>query len=497
MTQYPEGTTVPRIAAARYALRPFEPRRLMRWQDLILPLGIAFAVRLTIVLAFLGAGTAGDENAYLNLGHGWARFGCYTGMWAPGYPWMIAVLDGVFGDQTVNAVRFVQIGLSLWVGVHVALIAAMFGGRRAGIASAWIYALYLPLASFTAMIYSETLFLSFFVPASYHLIRFAREGRLAAPWWRVPAAGALLGLSALTRESTVLFVIPSMAWIALALRGHSTEKSAGRLMLRHWGRGSGPLAMAPAALFGLAFFATILPWTARNAAAYDRFVPVAVTAGGNAYLGWNAGDFNFDLAGLGAKPPGELRAKIRGKAPEAWRLQPVINPADAMRNNVEDGLRFVAQNPVFFLRSRIVEFVDLVSPTSFIVRQFRAVEGFGEPLNTPIMRRIFALFAVLSVPLLALMALRGWATVRDAGPLRSFATMTVLCTSGVALLSGLTRFRVPMIPMLIVLAAVCISGTRERPTAARSTIASCVAVALFLAWIPSLGPTILSLSAIW
>lgn len=469
----------------------------MGWSDLILPLGIAVAIRLTLVLAFLGSGTAGDENAYLNLGRGWARFGDYTGMWAPGYPWLIAVLNGIFEDQTANAVRFVQVGLSLWVGVHVALIAAMFGGRRAGIASAWLYALYLPLASFTAMIYSETLFLSFFVPASYHLIRFAREGRLAAPWWRVPVAGALLGLSALTRESTVLFVIPAMAWIALALRGHSTEKRAGKLLMRHWAHGSGPLALAPAAIFGLAFFATILPWTARNATAYDRFVPVAITAGGNAYLGWNAGDFNFDLAGLGAETPGELRAKIRGEAPEAWRLQPVLNPADAMRNNVKDGLTFAAKNPVFFARSRIVEFVDLVSPVSFVVRQFRSVEGFGEPLNTPVMRRIFALLAVLSVPLLALMALWGWATVRDAGPLRSFATMTVLCTSGVALLSGLSRFRVPMIPMLIVLAAVCISGTRERPTKTRGTIASCVAVALCLAWIPSLGPTILSLSAIW
>ena len=158
MTDFSEGPAVPRIATEPRPLRPLEPRRQLRWSDLILPLGIAAAIRLTLVLAFLGAGTAGDEAAYLFLGKGWARFGEYTGMWAPGFPWLISQIQGLFGDYTINALRFLQVGMSLWVGVHVALIAAMFGGRRAGIAGAWLFALYLPLASFTAMIYSETFF---------------------------------------------------------------------------------------------------------------------------------------------------------------------------------------------------------------------------------------------------------------------------------------------------------------------------------------------------
>lgn len=471
-----------------------------------MPLGIAAVLRLTLVVALLGSTLAGDEVAYQHLGSGWSTFGEYTGQWGPGYPAMIALVTTLFGEAAVTATRFIQVGLALWIGVWVAATAAMFGGRRAGLAAAWIYAIYLPLASFSALLYSETLFLSAFVPGLYQLLRSAREGRLDMAWWRLPLAGMLLGTAALVRESTVLFAIPSMIWIAFALRGHPAVKTTGRFRLRLWAHGSGPVAIGPAGIFALSFMIAILPWSARNATVYDRFVPVATTAGGNALIGWNAHDLNFDLAGLGVanshsrtgmSTPGELRAKIRGAAPEGWTRRTVHNRADQMRANIGDGLAFAAQNPAFFVRSRVVEFIDLVSPISFMVRQFRTAEGIGEPLNDSMMRRIYALLSVLLAPLLAILALSGWATARDAAPLRSLSAMIVLCTSGVTLVSGLSRFRIPMVPILIVLAAVYISGAKEKPPAKRRAIASCVAIGLILAWIPSLRPVQLSLSAIW
>ena len=470
--------------------------------DLILPLGVAVAVRMTLVLAFLGTALLGDEGSYLRLGHGWAEFGAYTGHWAPAYPWLIGLLHGVMGDGADTAMRLVQVLLSVWTGAHLAYTASMFCGRRAGIAAAWIYALYVPLAAFSALLFSESLFLAAFVPFTFHALRLSREGRLYAPWWRPVAAGCFLGLATLTRESTVLFVLPASAWVAWALRGRSAAKRAGSRSLSVWSHASGPLAWSPAAILLASFALTVLPWTARNAHVYGRLVPVGVTAGSNAANSWNAPDLNFDLALLDEKSattsvPGELRARIRGEEPEGWRRRHAFNHADQVRLDIADGARFVAENPTFFLRTRAVEFVDLVSPLSFLVRQLRLVDDVGEPLESGAVRWWLSLIAVLSWPLLALLAIQGWARVRDAEPLQSFAAVTILCTSSVILIHGLTRLRLPMVPTLMVLAAMAFSGASQRPPAWRRAVASCAAVALLLAWIPSLGPTGLSLSQLW
>lgn len=486
----------------RLTLPPAPLDRSLGAVDLILPLGFAVAVRMVLMLAFVGTTLLGDEGSYLRLGRGWAEFGAYTGHWAPGYPWLMGLLHGAVGDRAESAMRLVQVLLSIFTGAHLAYTASMFGGRRAGITAAWIYALYLPLAAFSALLYSESLFLAAFVPFTFHTLRLSREGRLSAPWWRPVVAGMYLGLAALIRESTVLFVLPVCAWVAWDLRGHTTEKPAGRQTLQLWSRNHGSIAIAPAVILLAGFALTILPWTARNAYTYGRLVPVGVTAGSNAAISWNAPDLNFDLALLGdegaaSTPPGDLRARIRGEEPEAWRRRHAFNDADQIRLDIADGVRFAVDHPAFFLRARVVEFVDLVSPLSFLVRQLRLVDGVGEPLESSPARWCLSLLAVLSWPVLALLAIQGWARVRGAAPLQSFATLTILCTSSVVLIHGLTRLRVPMVPILMVLAAVALVSTTERPPAWRRAVASCTAVALVLAWIPSLGPVGLSLSRLW
>ena len=506
MTDLPRGPQAdePRALPSRdrlerAALRPPAEERDLRRTELILPLGIGAALRLIIVAAFLGIKMSGDEAAYIRLGWCWDEFGAYTGMWAPFYPKLTAWCYGIWGESAGDAMRLLHILLSVWTGFWIALTADMFGGRRAGLTAAWIFALYVPLAGFCALLYSETLFLAFFVPALYQLLRYSREGRIAAPWWRPVLAGALLGCATLTRESTMVFIPPLALWVLFALRGRRAVKQAGRFRLTAWAQGGGPLAFGPAAIFALTAALCVLPWTARNAHNYDRFVPVATSTGGSSFIGWNAYDVNNDLVGLSesvADAPGGLRDRIRGEAPTPWEPSRESNHADRASANVRLGLAYAADHPWYFIRTRIVEFIDLVSPLSFLVRAQR-IAPVGEPLDIPLLGRITALGAVLSVPLLLLLAIWGWAYAREAGPLRSLAAVVVLATLGTAVVSGLSRYRVPAIPLLIVLAALYLAGQREKPPVLRATIASSVAVILVLAWIPSLGPTRLAVSAIW
>ncbi|MEM9378723.1 MAG: glycosyltransferase family 39 protein [Planctomycetota bacterium] len=506
MTDLPRGPQAddPRALPSRSdleraALRPPDEERVLRRSELILPLGIGAALRLILVAAFLGIDMAGDEAAYIRLGWCWEEFGAYTGMWAPFYPKLTAWCYGIWGDGAGDAMRLLHIVLAVWTGFWVAVTADMFGGRRAALTAAWIFALYVPLAGFCAQLYSETLYLALFVPALYQLLRYAREGRIAAPWWRPVLAGSLVGLATLTRESGMVFIPPLALWVLFALRGRRTVKQAGRFRLTTWARGAGPLAYAPAAMFALSAALCVLPWTARNAHNYDRFVPVATSTGGSSYIGWNAYDINYDLVGLSesvTQAPGRLRARIRGDAPPPWEASRETNHADRASANLRSGLVYAAEHPVFFARSRVVEFIDLVSPLSFLVRAQR-IAPVGEPLDSPLLARVTALSAVFSVPLLLLLALWGWAYARDAGPLRTLSAAIVLATIATAFVSGLSRYRVPAIPLLIVLAALYLAGQREKPPVLRATMASTVAVILVLAWIPSLGPTRLALSAIW
>ncbi|MEM9382495.1 MAG: hypothetical protein AAGB93_21255 [Planctomycetota bacterium] len=458
-------------------LDPAERPAALRPRDLALPLAVAVAVRLVFVFSFLGTDLAGDERAYTRLGRGWHEFGAYTGIWAPLYARAIAGLHGLFGDANADAIRFVQVGLAVWIGAWTARIAALFGGRGAGVAAAWIYALYLPLAGFCALLFSETLFLALFVPALDQLLRLARDGRERSPWWRAPLAGALVGLSALTRESTALFVGPCALWIAFALRGRRP-------------------ALCTAASFALTAALCVLPWTIRNLHTFGALVPVGISAGANSFVGWNAYDANFDLAGLTPtleEGPGRIRRNLRGPAPEPWTSLTEGNDALRARANVELGLAFAAENPVYFARSRALELVDLLSPLSYPVRSMRLVE-VGEPLARVL--PVAATLTILCVPLLLLLALQGWTTARDAAPLRSLAATMVLCTSAVALVNGLTRYRLPVVPVLIALAALYLSGSREAPTPARRRTRLAVAAVLVLAWIPSLEPIRLSLVAL-
>lgn len=449
----------------------------LRPRDLALPLAVAVAIRLVFVLSFLGTDLAGDERAYTRLGRAWHEFGAYSGIWAPLYARTIAGIHGLAGDATADAMRFVHVGLAVWIGAWTARIAALFGGRRAGVAAAWIYALYLPLAGFCALLFSETAFLALFVPAQYQLLRLARDGRARSPWWRAPLAGALVGLSALTRESTALFVLPCALWFAFALRERRP-------------------ALWTAASFALAAAACILPWTIRNLHTFGVFVPVGITAGANSFVGWNAYDANFDLAGLTPtleEAPGRIRSGIRGPAPEPWTSLTAGNDALRSRANVELGLAFAAEHPTYFARSRAVELVDLLSPVSYPVRSMRLVE-VGEPLARAL--PVAAVLTILCVPLLLLLALQGWTTARDAAPLRSLAATMVVCTSAVALVNGLTRYRLPVVPVLIALAALYLAGARAAPTPASRRVRVAVAALLVLAWIPSVEPVWLTLRAL-
>lgn len=449
------------------------------WHSLLLPLVAAACVRAAIAIAFSGTDPAGDERAYLLLGERWRIEGTYEGIWAPGYPALIAALGGLVGDASTAALRGLQVALGVWNVAWIGALAAAIGGRRSGVCAAWIAALYLPLAGFAGLLYSEPLHLALFTPALALLAAASRRSS-AATRRAAASAGVLLGLAALVRESSLLFVPILGLWLAR----NAAQGGASRASLA--------VTMVACSL------ATILPWTVRNTAVHGQLVPIAISTGGSAHVGLNSHDVNYDLAGLGGDPgqaPGVLRAVIRGPAPGPWRAADEGAPAARARANVSRGLRYAALHPLFFLRSRAVELVDLLTPLSFPVRSLRLASP-GRPLRGTGARLAFAACAVFMVPALLLAALRGWWAMQASPAHRA---LLVWVSGGVlvsALVNGMSRYRLPALPLLIGFSALALVGLRAADGATRARAAAVIGAGLVLLWIPSMEGVQQTLSAL-
>ncbi len=191
---------------------------------------------------------------------------------APVYPLFLAPLTwtsaalraGRLPDEVPAAVKIAQAvvgAMGIW---FVAAIAARAGGRRAGVAAAWLAALHPPLVFICAYALSEALYTTLALATVWLVARVTDPGSDAAshtgPVRMAAVAGLAAGIAALTRPA-MLFYLPI----------------AGFLLWRY-APGGVEGARRAAALAGAAVL-LILPWTVRNAMVHDRVVLIASEGG--------------------------------------------------------------------------------------------------------------------------------------------------------------------------------------------------------------------------
>jgi hypothetical protein len=161
--------------------------------------------------------------------------------------------------SSLVAVQYVQCVIGALLVPAVGLLGRTAFGETAGLAAAGIAAFYPELVWFAAHFWAETLFTV--------LLWWALE-RLAASDTRGSAAaalgsGALFGLAILTRETVLYFVPLAASWLA-------------------WKR---PGGLRRAALLLAGSLAVVAPWTVRNYAVFDAFVPVSTAGALNLWQG--------------------------------------------------------------------------------------------------------------------------------------------------------------------------------------------------------------------
>lgn len=395
----------------------------------------------------------GDADAY----HQWARR-IAAGDWsgdgvfyqAPLYPYLLALIYKVFGDS-VTTIRVIQAALGASSCALLAFAAISHFGRRGVIAGIGL-AIY-PPAIFLNGLLEKSALVTFLTCALLALLCIPVEHMTR---WRWASLGAVLGLLSLARENALILAVPILSWIVLKARWQA------------------------AATFAIGTLVILVPVGVRNYAVGGEFLLTTSQFGPNFYIGnhagasglyeglvaghGNAADERDDATRLAEQSrghkltPGQVSSYWTGRALDFIRSQPAVW-AGLMARKL--ALTFnAAEMPDS-------ESQEVYAESSSLLRLLRPLD-FGLLLG----------LAVLGVALMTSLWTRLWLLY----------AIVVAYAASVALFYVFERYRFPIVPVLLLLAAGGITHAFDgvRANGARKLLVPAVAafVALVFARLP-------------
>ncbi len=219
---------------------------------------LAFAVQVTYFLAAPVRWGIGDQTDYIGAGYdflNWWRTPTSGIQRMPGYPSALYVGYHVLGLE-VRGIQYAQ-ALVLSLGaLGVGDLARTLGGRRSARIGAGLFAVYLPLLTFSAVMLTEALGITLLLGATVCTIHATRRGPGWLAW--VIGAAALLAAAMAMRADGLLFLVALTGAIVLT---------------------AGSLARRAAALAIVVVAVTLVmgPWIGRNLALTGEPQPFGTT----------------------------------------------------------------------------------------------------------------------------------------------------------------------------------------------------------------------------
>jgi 4-amino-4-deoxy-L-arabinose transferase-like glycosyltransferase len=305
----------------------------------------------------------------------------------------------------------------------IGILGAQLLGRTTGLVAMGLAAIYLPAILVSEAIMSEQLFVVLMLGA---LVSAIHQRHSAHRYAFALLAGLLAGLAVLTRANGLILLVPLVLAVWAAPR-------------RSW-RSAGP----PAVLVAVAL-ATVAPWTIRNAVELHAFVPVSTQ------LGWAlAGTYNNEARNDNINP-GSWRSLRR--VPEYKPLVanfPTVPEIVMERHLNRAGRDFIDRHPgylatVAYWNTR--RLLDLAS-----------LRWSRHTASTISVGPGWADAGVLTFWIFATLALLG-ATHRAARRVPGFVWLLPLAMylSVVFLAAETPRYRAPLDPFIVLLAAIAVT----------------------------------------
>jgi len=331
----------------------------------------------------------------------------------PLLPIVLAGVYGVFGHQ-YWAARVVMALLSAATCIVVLRIARRLFGPTPAAVAGLLMAIYPKFVYYGGEPVTETLCTLMLALAVLVLLA-AHDGE--GGLWRWLVGGLLLGLGALSRSSLLAFPAAAVLWVLVARRRKAR-------------------ALGQAGLLLVGFLLAMAPWWIRNGNVFGHFMP-ATTEGG--YTLWVTNNPRATGGGhcFMPEPPGTFEG---------------MGEYEIDRTFQRMGADYIREHPGHFLRLAAAKFVDF-----WRLWPHADEPGVGLPA---------AIAAGLSFTPLLLLALWGALVTRARWrPLLLLYLLFLYYTSLHMVYMSITRYRVPIEPYLIVLAAAALVDLagRARP----------------------------------
>lgn len=348
----------------------------------------------------------------------------------PGYPVFLAAVYSIAGHPAPSIGRLVGAFLgTLSVGL-IGLIALRLWGKHVGSLALAIAAIAPPLVILSTALISEALF----VPVVLAAVVTALEARRSKRRYRwAIVTGVLVGIASLTRTNGLLLLLPFAVAFA---------PTRSRRRLRAW---------APAVALVLAAFLTIAPWTVRNWIVFHAFIPISDEIGYTL-----AGTYNH-VSRADRRFPAVWVEAENGASPEYARILSKARRERWDELTYGDHLQAAA-------------FADIESDPAYVlkvgfwntVRMFHIGELSlaARNLHDTDIPHGLALIEISSFPLLGVLALGGLFT-RRARRAPKWLWLVPACLAATVFVTGFIRFRSPIDPFVVMLAALLIADLLE------------------------------------
>jgi len=333
-------------------------------------------------------------------------------------PPLFPFLWGLVYNVTRGSYTPIRVGMAMLSAVACAVAflvgCRLFQGRGVPLLGALLGAFYPPLIWHGVHLMTEPLFILFTVLAVYCILRAGQEGSVAA----AACAGAATGLAILSRSAIAGFVPVAAVWL-------------------FWVRRQRQKRLVMPGLFCLLVAFIGLPWVLRNALVLSAFVPTTTDSGHGFYVANNERSLG-DRRGFYI--PADW-AFLLGKGEQ--RLDEVT----ISRRLMNKGLAFVAAHPGQYVRLLVRRF--------FWLWRFYPHPGFVGRMQVV----VYALSYIPLFPFMVAGLVMAYARERERRAEYWLVYLLVGYTTAVyTLFLATIRYRVPLMPFLLLFAAYAMQG---------------------------------------
>ena len=405
------------------------------WKDRQLWLAIFIGTLLRVIpLVVWGYewGCIRDECTYIGLakrmvaGEGMTASAGW--LWAPGYPFLLAIHKVIF--QYSEAIRGTQIVVAMGAALMLYRLALRGGTTKTARAAVWLYCLSPTMIFFSESLWSECIYGALLLGAI--LVFEAARDRLdvaavAALRW-AGGLGMVVGLCMLFR-GVALYMLPIFA-VALVW-GRLRQRGA-------WGQ-AGVLVLGAALM--------VTPYSLYASKKFEATVVTDSTLGQMMWLGNNDFDpITFDWGNGTLSRRAWKRHTAEGRKPCGSKKEALKR--DECQSTA--GKEWIKAHPEEFVQRMPMRVAQLLSPHSFVTRHLRWGEWRGLPWQTDeliiLWNLVWNLFILLGGGLVLAARGKGARGILIAGIL-------LYHIAAISVLAGLTRYRAPLEPLLMLYAA--------------------------------------------